>query len=62
MRDLAIVRALAHISDFTGNAFPGGPVRCLGTGECVGNLVQQHLMDFVIIELGREIPRDRNRS
>lgn len=56
----SVVRAPTHVSDLLRNKFPLRAVPRPRPGNRVGNLVQQHLMNFVIIEASRKVARDRD--
>ena len=49
-RNGTVVRALADVAEIAGDRPPFRPVPHFRPGKRVRNLVQQHLVDFVIVE------------
>lgn len=50
----------AVISEFTSNPFPLATVSRVGAGNCMGNLVEEYLVDFIVFGRRGEVARYRD--
>lgn len=58
MRNLSLVRASTDVSQIAGDLLPLRAVGSCGARERVGDLMQQHLVDLVVLEFLGKILRD----
>src|SRR5690606_28627602 len=59
-RGLAVVGGAADVADLSRDPTPRRAVSGAVPGQCVRDLVQQHLMDLVVLESRGEIARHRD--